>query len=503
MLAELTVRLSLFPALHGDEAWLGLAAWNGSANNTLHGMNSYTGSLFSRMVAAQFSLSGASVFSLRLPGAVCNGAAMILIAAILWRRGQAAFFALLLFASSLLFLFYSRVAWEVSALQNLLLALILAALDRLLSRARPATGWSFLFYAAFALGMWNHFIFLAAAISLTAASTFLLLRRPDETTARLFALTILNLALLGVMAGGLVLTPDGDFITHGLPALLIGLVLVMATSAAFARYEPRLSSRLALFPRRNEKLARRFGLSLGIIATAGLLFCLPLDGVSFLGTLTGFILEARVTSYLPSFAEGLAQHAAVAILLASFVLVSWHLTQKGGEAPILPILLLFWTILFFPALRLETQHAPDRYFIIPQFLFFCALATAVEHLTLPWRRMVQAAMAFLFLFNQQFFWRSVAFPSERAPLNFHYGLYEDTSRHFMTLTPLRTYLSKQGNCAVQSPSYFIAQPLRFLAAVEPACRGVAAAHIDYCDSCRQPVQWFLIRPVPPERSSSK
>jgi hypothetical protein len=400
-------------------------------------------------------------------------------------------------------LFYSRVAWEVSALQNLLLALILAALDGILSRERPAAGWSFLFYAAFALGTWNHFIFLAAAISLAATSAFLLLRRPDATTGRLFALTILNLPLLGIVAGGVVLTPDGDVLTHSLPTLLIGLAFMAATSAAFIRYEPLLSPHLARWPGQNQKLARRFGLALGIVATAGLLFCLPLDGVSFFGTMADFIPEARVASYLPSLAEGLAQHAAAAILLAGFVLSAWRLTRDGGKAPILPILLLLWTILFFPALRLETPHAPDRYFIIPQFLFFCALATSIEHLTLPWRRMMQAAMAFLFFYSQLFFWRAVEYPSDRPPLDFHYGLYDDTSRHFMTLAPLQAYLTEHGICAIQSPSYFIVRPLQFLAAAAPVCRGTQAARIDYCDSCRLPVPWFRITPVRPGTESPR
>src|SRR5882724_2651512 len=67
---ELVFRLALFPGLHGDEAWAGLRALDFGASRTLHGMTDYTGSLFVHLIAAQFFVSGASVFNLRLPGAM-------------------------------------------------------------------------------------------------------------------------------------------------------------------------------------------------------------------------------------------------------------------------------------------------------------------------------------------------------------------------------------------------------------------------------------------------
>ena len=169
----LFLRLQSFPGLHGDEAWVGLRALEQHAKGlfTLRGMNGYTGSLFPEIVTFANSIFTPGVLSLRLPGAVLNWLALVLMTVALWKRGRAALTFLLLMGSSLLFLFYSRVAWEVNALQNFLLSLIIFSLTGLLGSDRTPRRSVFLLLLAFSLGAWSHAIFLAAALSFALAAT--------------------------------------------------------------------------------------------------------------------------------------------------------------------------------------------------------------------------------------------------------------------------------------------------------------------------------------------
>ena len=88
----LTYRLGQFPALHGDEAWIGMFAGRLAALGifTLHGMTDYVGVLFGLLVAGVFKALGTSIFSLRMLGAAANGVAGLLILAHLWKRFGAA-----------------------------------------------------------------------------------------------------------------------------------------------------------------------------------------------------------------------------------------------------------------------------------------------------------------------------------------------------------------------------------------------------------------------------
>jgi hypothetical protein len=497
---ELSVGLADFPGLHGDEAWMGLDAIAIARHGlfSLHGMNNYTGALFSQIAAAQFSLTGISVFSLRLPGIVCNGLAVALVAGSLWKQGHRALLATVLFASSLLFLFYSRVGWEVSALQNLLLAMIFAALVKLFSDPPAGTGWTFLFFAAFALGIWNHFIFSAATSSFAITTILVALRWPDRQSTRAALLGLANLLLQAILMTGQWLVPDGPFDSHGLPALLAALLLVVAAHVAFARFEPSLSHRLLDLRARRPDLARRVEVGLTVVTAAILIFSLPLDGLSFFGTVSGYIMEARVASDMPAGPEAFAMHAVMTILLAAFFILGKRLADPLRQGPDLLLKRMFflWTIVFFPALRVETPHALDRYYIIPQFLFFCALTLSMEDLPRSCRRGLPVVLALSLLNSQGLFWQAIRQTANRAPFDFQYGLYEETSRHFLKSGALHGVLVERGLCTVHSSSFFISEPLAFLSAADPTCRGNGAARVEYCDTCQNPPAWFAVTPEP-------
>ncbi len=141
----LGTNLDVSPGLHGDEAWFGLRAqqmMSGEARS-IHGMTAHSGALFPLLVAGSFKVFGMSVWSLRVPGAVCNVVAIGLLTWLVWnvqRRAGSAILLLLLLAGSVLVTAESRVAWEVTALGPLLAAALLALALRILRRADSARG---------------------------------------------------------------------------------------------------------------------------------------------------------------------------------------------------------------------------------------------------------------------------------------------------------------------------------------------------------------------------
>lgn len=490
--AGLFTRLGSFPGLHGDEAWMGLRALEQQTRGmfTLRGMNGYTGSLFPEIVTISFSLLSPSVGGLRLAGAVLNCLALLLMAAALWRRGAAALYFVLLMGSSLLFLFYSRVAWEVNALQNFLLAIIFLALTQFLNASQNASRWIFLFLLAFSVGSWNHAIFGAAMLSLAAAATFVALKWPLEASARLMLLGHLNLLVQAVLLARHYVG-DGPFMRHALPAIAAGLMVILAATRAYGSAEARLVPEVLRLV--SERRVARFANPLLLGSVAISLLVSPTSDVSFFGTMSGVILLERVVSYMPDAIEMVALHVRMAIFLAAFaaiVFAGFRNARLGHEQPILPLLVL-WTVFYFPALRLAIPSVADRYYIIPQFLFFCSIALAIDSYPIRWHAPLQLAIFAGFMHAQMTLFREITRDKDQPPFEtFKYGTYGDTSLHFLRLDALTGYLKAHALCDVRSSSFFIAQPMHFLMRTGPPCRAAGHVEVEYCLTCSDPVPWF-------------
>jgi hypothetical protein len=495
VISGLLVRLDSFPGLHGDEAWVGLRAIEQQARGmfTLRGMNGYTGSLFPEIVSLVFSIIPAGIGSLRLAGAILNGLALIVTALALRKRGTAALCFTLAMGSSLLFLFYSRVAWEVNALQNLLLALVLLALSQLLEQDRSLRRWLFVLLLAFSLGCWSHAIFVAAALSFAAATLLVALKWPNESSARLLLIGQLNLVLQLVLCGRH-FVGDGAFATRALPAMLAGLALIALATHAYIRVESRLLPRVieALTDRRVARFANVLLAGFAAISLAAS----PISDVSFFGTVSGVILLERVASYLPGPIEMIALHLRMVLLLVLFAAValrSFRARPIQPEQLLLPLFCL-WTIAYFPALRLSIASVADRYYIIPQFLFFVSIALAVAGLRASWKIPAIALLLAGFVYAQVTTVREAFRDEDRPPFElFDYAGYTDTSRHFLKLDLLTQYLRSQDYCRVDSSSFFIAQPMRFLMAAAQPCASRDEVRVEYCTACVTPVRGFELQ----------
>ncbi|MGV7214962.1 hypothetical protein [Bradyrhizobium sp. UFLA05-112] len=493
--AALSVRLNSFPGLHGDEAWVGLRAFEQQARGmfTLRGMNGYTGSLFPEIVTMSFSIISPGVGSLRLAGVVLNSLALGLSAVALWRRGGAAIYFVLLMGSSLLFLFYSRVAWEVNALQNLLLAIVLLTLPHVAEPGRGRPKWLFLLLLTFSLGCWSHAIFAAAALSFAAAATFVALKWPGESSARLLLIGQLNLLVQFVLSARY-FVGDGSFSSRVLPAMLVGLAFLALATHAYLRLECRLLPHAlrAITDRRVASCVDPMLAGFVVLSLAAS----PIGDVSFFGTASGVILLERVVSYLPGPIEMTALHARMALLLAIFAAIAlgaFRGKRNGPEQLILPLFVL-WTIAYFPALRLSIASVADRYYIIPQFLLFVSIALGLDSFRATWRILVISLLLVAFAAAQVTAFREALRENDRTPFElFNYAGYTDTSRHFMKLGVLTDYLKSRSYCRVESSSFFIAQPMRFLMAVDRPCTGADTVRVEYCATCLAPVPGFAVQ----------
>src|SRR5581483_1433184 len=97
-------------------------------------------------------------------------------------------------------------------------------------------------------------------------------QRPVPPLARLAVVSLFNLPLQAFLLLMKYVTPAGAFATRALPALLFGLVLIVATAIAFVTLEPGLSPKLLQLLRRNPARARAMGRTLIAAAAAVLLF---------------------------------------------------------------------------------------------------------------------------------------------------------------------------------------------------------------------------------------
>jgi hypothetical protein len=497
LLIAVVFRLSQFPGLHADEAWVGLRALEITQKGffSVHGMNLHSGAAFPGLVSLAFSALGTNVFSLRLFGAILNWAAVALVMATFWRRGNAPFYAALLFASSLLFLFYSRVAWEVCAFENFAISLIIFAISRLFSADRPKFKDALLFFSAFGFATWNHFIFLGAVLSFGIISLVISFRDRNLLGARIFLLGTLNLAVPALLYFGKPHLQDGDFINHAMPALLSCVILLSGISLLFVVMDRRNSLSIARFLAAKPVLSRRLASLLMYCVLAGLIYTLREHLMAFFGVLSGVIMRKRVVSDVTGPVDSAAGLVWAAVLVGVFLifLIRETLSHHADEPDYLRRILLMWPAAFLAILHFVASHTADRYYLIPQFIFLVALALVFDEIPLLWKRALGIFLFIGLVQGQFFFWSEAMKTDNRPPITFGFGpFYHDTSEHFLRLEQLTETLRNNGVCRIES-SFFISEPLKFMQKSHATlCHAGRVAKIEYCDSCQTPAPWFEI-----------
>lgn len=490
LIALLFYRAAVFPGLHGDEAWIGMFSLStlGQGLFSIQEMNAYTGALFGWLLALVFKLFGPSFAALRLPGVVLNTAAAMLLAVHFYRRiGPAAGLAwLYLLATSSMFLWHARVAWEVCALQPILLSAILILMDGFLTRADYSFRRVLLFLYVHMIGIHNHFIFLSVPVSLFVFTSLSVSLRGDRRLLPLLRL------VCAVLLMGAVL-----FFVH--PALTnerwkehrlwIGPILA-ALPLIFAWLYRRTSG----FDSAIERATRFFSQGVPRTAAAGLtglgiLAFAIWHGAPIVQIWSNVLIFKRICSWAPAWWLSLPLHLWAAFLLALTLGLAFRSLAPERYRELSPYerFLLFWPLAYC-AFFIAFRHTSSiRYYIPASFILMTAAAYALSRAPILRRAAILVPLLGVAVVLNGLYWREISASETRRPFRFNIGWRMEVSSGFMPKTPIYAMMVREGACRFDQKNSFIDLPLFFYRAThEFPCDRRKVFNIRYCPECRKP-----------------
>lgn len=451
--AAVLTALGRLPALTSDEAWVGLFAirLRGQGLVTPHEMNTYTGPLYGLILSKVFAARGVSVPSLRLFGACANAAAFALLLLDLRRRvgSAAAAWSAAVLAGSAYLLLKSRLAWDVYALQPLLLAVSFSLLDGPVTFPR-----ALLFCAVSLIGAQNHFIYLSLTASLAAMYAARVAWRGEES-----ARPWLRLSLAALAAGAVVFLvkprlTDASWASERLWA--VPLFLLLAPLAAAARggdWERPLVEAL------RTRGAKTWGARVFALGVAAFVVW---HGEPLWAALSGPVVWERVIAWPAPWWLAAPLGAWGALLLA---LVAWRAVRAWHGREALGAherTLALWPAFYAASFILFRNTSSLRYYSPVQFLCVAALGPALARMPRLDRRWAGALAAVSVLSTQFLFWRELSAPQDRPPRAFHIGWHRENSRDFARKEALFSAFDASGACrAAHQERSFVAIPLDF------------------------------------------
>ncbi|MFH2204564.1 MAG: hypothetical protein ABIJ96_15730 [Elusimicrobiota bacterium] len=489
-LAALTFyQLDAFPALHGDEAWVGLFAQRLRTRGlyTPHEMNTYTGPLYGWLVAKWFTAFSVNVFYLRLTGALLNLLAVWAMAGHLFRRvgRDSALAWTYLLATSALFLYAARIAWEVCALQAALLTALFIVSRLFLDERRYPFGAVAAFLAAVYIGVWNHFIFLSVPVSLGLAAFYNLMFYRDWPRLRFFQLALWSLllsALVYLLKPPLTEAFWQAHILWLLPlclaapfifAALFGFVACWSESAVRAVME-----RLAQ-PRPREYARRVF--------IVGLLVFFAYHVVPLVQIGSNVLIFKRTASWQPPLIVSAVLHVWAAAILGACLLFAYRSLPVVRFSALRPYerLLVFWPVVH-SVIHIIFRHTSSiRYYIIPAFLFMVSAAFVLPRLPALRRRAVLAAGLLVAVMLNGFYWAELTSPAVRRPLRFRIGWRLEKSADFLSKRAVHEIIEKEKICVLDQDESMIDLPIFFTRKSHDCAPGRSIA-VRYCWDCERP-----------------
>lgn len=488
VLILLTLDLAGFPGLHGDEAWFGLEALRiqESGFTSASGMNPYTGALFPWLLAEVFRVVPPGVLALRLPGILLNTAALLILLVSVQRAAGLlrALLLFLLFGSSLLFLWMSRVAWEVTAVQPVLLATMLATVLEAGRSERWTTRGIATFLLASELGVINHLIFSAVPISFLAAAVLGGAGRRDRRTAELVWVGALAVVSMLVVLGVKRVLPDPTFIRWS------GLIVVafLGWPVAVAWWGRAWPASLEGWIERASPRGLLVALLVGVAAFAAL------HGIAFVGTLANVLVMKRIASWEPALPGALLGYAWGLTITGVFAAAAWQTLRRVRRGGVLatPDLITLWALGCAVALAILTGRQSLRHYVLLSVLVSVAVA-----LSLPARRFLTRPFilvaALAFIGTNTVAWRGILEGVNRPPLRFRVGYGHEVSTHFLRLDGVVRELEELGVCHTEA-EVFIEQPLAFYRAIRPHVCGTDRVYrLRYCGEC--PPSYIFLEPT--------
>ena len=505
----MTHHLDTFPGLHGDEAWFGLNGikfMSGGANS-LNGMNWYTGSLYSLSLAGIFNQFGADVFYLRILTVVANVIGACLMAIVLFTLfgPRCAFVALCLLGSSLYFLWYARVAWEVCTFNFLLLVMILSIILIILRFRSELIKtkwhfWSLLLFCLFWLGCFNHLIFVCVPLTLVVASILYATFQPTPSCIRLaslmtFGSLLSSILLLKRFVPGLLVEEHSGIAFALFFAFPVVWELLYWCMEPFVLRMTRkiieqiesfitwITARLFLsIPQR-----KKWGVRLLVVVAVGP-FVVD-HGRAFFGILSNLAVMKRFVSLQPATIVSLLSWSFGALILFFLVFSiakAWHAFRAGTIGTEAYGFLVLWFIVSFPLLPMILRGNSLRYYWLPLFLLIMVGAVGISYIMrnmkVQWMGVFLVPVLIFGIISFSEIERTVP----RPPIHFSLGFTEETSEHFLPITPLASRLQHDNCCTLDNTSYFIDKPIGFLFASNPwPCDRNKRYKVEYCQLCEE------------------
>jgi hypothetical protein len=477
----LGVNLDSLPGLHSDEAWFGLQAraiLDGKAS-TIHGMNAHTGAIYPYVVAASFRAFGVSVLALRAVGVALNVVALALLVATaaIAGRGRGLVVVVLLALGSMLFTSEARIAWEVTALNPLLGALILFASalwmrsDAATSRARATLG-SFALLLTLATGVYSHFIFLAFATALFVATALTALRRPTPALVQLVVahtfsmidvvvLTVIKVHLFHTGAA----TPYAAWVALAfiaVEALIVGWLV--SSNRVLTTIE-------ALFVRH---AARARSVAWALVAIGGAMFVVC-HGIAFFDTFANGPIMKRLYSVALPTPFVVVSFVFAASTLALYARACYLAVRRRLAVDDLHYFFLVAPVCVMAALPIHVMSTAIRYYVLPNVAL--VMGTWVAWLFLPKGAARVAGLAFAayaLVLDIQLF-RVVCDRDHYASvtyLTFPFGTRDEESAHFLSLRAAVVHLRAEHATSFETNEpFFIRRPLDFYATIIPPLPG--------------------------------
>lgn len=454
--------------LHGDEAWQGVQAVSVLQNGFSRwvGMDFYTGALQSSLAAIVFKLFGVSITALRSVGIVANIVALFLVCRFLYKRtfiNSMLFFSVLMFQSAL-FLGYAKVAFEVTSLNFLFLALTVVSLDKLSCRTgKNEKKWLFAFLTVTLLASYNHILFLALTLSVHIGLVLWMLYHFEGKVSSQFlkyytatAISILNSSLLFCF---LYYYGEGLQVIPGILSVLCVITLLLIESYYFSVLTKKMSTLL------NKIVLWRPSILLKLLILA---ICtasfFKFHVYSFYRVHSHEVIFNRLFSYRLSreFHLGYMGLALVVFSAVFYVLVKDVFSKNRG-----PWAYIF--IVYLGSLAVFSSGYSIRYYLVASLLLFGYLSYV---LCFEKRRLQLGLFGLLFVSGvlvQSKLWNlNTVENREVKAMYFGIGKFTETSAHFLSFNPVLDSIQKHKIGKISTvQDFFIGNVFRFYKAQYP------------------------------------
>jgi len=456
-----TYKLSVFPGVHGDEAWFANRAilFNQQGIIQIEGMNYYTGIIQILMDLVSFKFLGLGVFNMRIGGVIFNVLGFSIICyqlyiekGLYWILSFA-----LIFAQSAFYLSYPRVAWEVNSFTLFFLSLNFVFLTRVFNNGGHISIRGMLFFLTLGIvGSYNHILYSALLISILSG----LILWQIQTKKKMYKKLII---LSGFTLVNSVLILIGLKYFHEYLLYQLGFIppLIFAALAAETYLVARFD-RIIFFSPHKKYNYNNF---IRIVLVSSLVAFILLHGKSSFETWTSYkVLAINYSYHCNVYLKLILTINAVLLLLC---MITWLMEDifKNPPLPYMYIMVVYLGVICF-----FTRETSFRYYLISQLLFILYLSERISRKSFCSKICLYSLAITVMLMNYiQFQIFNNSKPLKARIVIIGNGQIEN-SAHYLPKEKVIRYLSRNNIGSIHyldKDWYFLNEPIKFYKAFQP------------------------------------